>query len=310
MKKTLVALAVLGACVATSAARADSYARAYNEVSNLVVTVSSGVSIGATVDTSFANACLPNGNCVSKGGVGFTDSPAAQIGWAGYVNNSYASNEGAPGSYSVADASIDAQQLTGSPSTRARSFAEAQLVGNGTASASAGNSSATLLSTTLTAGAGDTLSFRFDANPYIKSWLSSSATAPSQAEAAISLNFNLIDSNGNVVFNWAPDGVAGGILGGTETADAYTLNTALTAVSGNPGPLIFAPTSCAAGSATGCFSATTNGLAAGLYTLNLSMHENVGLQSVVAAVPEPSTYLMMFAGMTLLGAIARRKPRK
>jgi hypothetical protein len=309
MKKTLIAIAILGLGVASGVARADGYARAYNEVTNLFVTASSGVVLGSTVDTSSATACLTNGNCVSQGGVGYTDSPVAQIGWGGYANNSYASNKGAAASYSIADSSIDQQQLTGAPYTRARSFAEGQLIGNGTASAMAGNSSATLLRTTLTAGAGDTLSFHFDANPYLQSWLSSNAGTPSQAEAAIGLNFNLIDSHGNVVFNWAPDGVAGGILGGTETADAFTLNTAVTAVSGNAGPLTFAPTSCLAGSASGCFSATTNGLAAGLYTLNLSMHENIGLQSAVAAIPEPSTYAMMFAGMGLLGAIARRKSR-
>lgn len=309
MKKTLLAVAVLGISIACSTARADSYARAYNEVSNLVITVSPGVVVGSTVDTSFSTACLPNGNCVSQGGAGFTDSPAAQIGWGSYVNNSYANNQGAATSYSVADSSIDSQQLTGAPSTRARSFAEGQLLGNGTANAVAGNSSATLLRTTLTAGAGDSLSFRFDANPYIQSWLSANAKPGSQAQSSIGLNFNLIDNQGNVVFNWAPDGVAGGIIGGTETADAFTLNTGLTAVNGNAGPLVFSPTSCVSGSSAGCFAATTNGLAAGLYTLNLSMHQNVSLQSVVAAVPEPSTYVMLFAGMGLLGAVARRKSR-
>jgi hypothetical protein len=300
----------MGIALASSAARADSYARAYNEVTNLVVTASPGVTIGATADNSFASACLPNGNCVSQGGAGFTDAPAAQVGWPGYVNNSYASNKGAATSFAVADASIDAQQLTGAPSTRARGFAEAQLVGNGTGNAVSGNASATLLSTTLTAGQGATLSFQFDANPFIQSLLSSNAGVPSQAAAAIGLNFNLIDSTGNVVFNWAPDGIAGGgIVGGTETLDAFTLNTSLTALSGNPGPLTFSPTSCAIGSVTGCFAANTNALAAGVYTLNLSMTQNVGVQSSVTAVPEPSAYLMMLGGMGLMGAIARRKSR-
>jgi len=305
MKKAVIAMAAAVACLASTAANADTYARAYNEITNLVVTSSNSVGAGLSVNSSFATACLPNGNCVSNGGAGVTDSAPAQLGWAGYVNNSYASNAASATSYAVADASIDQLQLNGAPFTRARNFAEGKLVGNGTANAVAGNSSATLLSTTIVAGAGDKLSFHFDALPYIQAYLTSNAIAPSQAQGSIGLNFNLIDNSGNIVFNWAPDGIAGGIQGGSETADAFTLNTSLTALNGNGGPLTFAPSSCTVGGA-GCFSATTNALAAGVYTLNLAMHESVTLQS---AVPEADTYAMLLAGLGILGVVARRRQR-
>ena len=82
------------------------------------------------------------------------------------------------------------------------------------------------VSTTFVVGApGTTINFRFDADPYLKSYLSANALSGSQAEGSLSLNFNIIDSNGKQVFNWVPDGVAGGLIGGTENADAFSLNT-------------------------------------------------------------------------------------
>jgi hypothetical protein len=309
MKKTYIALALASLLGASSVARADAFARSYNEVTNLVITASAGTNIGGSVNNSSATACLPNGTCLSQGGAGATDSPAAQIGLPGYSNNSYTSNQGAGFSYAVADASIDSEQLLGAPFTRARSFAEGNLLGAGTASANAGNSSATLLSTTVeVGGAGATLNFRFDANPFIRAHLSNNAGAASQAEGSMSLNFNIIDNTGRVVFNWAPDGITGGITGGSESADAFTLNTSLTALSGNPGPLIYNPTGCAPGSiGSGCFNATTDFLGAGIYTLNLSMRENINLQSVAAAVPEPGMYAMLLVGLGLIGFTKRRR---
>lgn len=308
MKKTAMALTVGSLLAVSTGARADAFARSYDDITNLVIGATGNVTIGATVDNSSASACLPNGTCVATGGAGFSDTPPAQLGVPGYVNNSYVSYGGIPGAYALADASIDSQQLEGDPFTRARALAEGQLISNSTANANAGNSSATLMSTTIDVGGGGaTLDFRFDATPYIQSYLAANSITPAQAEGSIALNFNIIDSAGNVVFNWAPDGVAGGITGGHESADAFTLNTSLTAIAGNNGPLIYDPTGCAAGStASGCFNASTNTLGAGAYTLNLSMHNNVNLETITA-VPEPASYAMLLSGLGLLGWLARRR---
>ena len=200
MKSTVIA-AALGALLAVSpGARADAFARAYNNVTNMIITVSSGVTIGETVDNSAATACLANGVCMAQGGAGFTDTPTAHIGLPGYVDNSYATNLGAGTSYAVSDASIDWQQLQGAPSTQARSMAEGNLLGNTTANANAGNSSGSFMSTVIEVdGGGATVGIRFDATPYIQAYLSANSLSPAQAEGTIALNFNIIDANGNVV---------------------------------------------------------------------------------------------------------------
>ena len=308
-KGSLIAIAVAGLLAASSGAQAVAFARAFNDVTNLVITPTGSITLGVTADNSSSTACLPNANCVSNGGAGVIDAPPSQINWPTYVSNSYSTNEGAPVSYIVSDASIDQQQILGAPFTRARNFAEGQLVSGTTGNASAGNSSATLITSTFVVdGPGTFFNFQFDSDPLIRVLLSTNAIAPSQAEGILALNFNILDNQGRVVFNWAPDGVVGGILGGTENADAFTLNTSLTALPGNFGPLVYDPANCPVGSvATGCFNATTNNLAAGVYTLNLSMRETVNLQLTEASqVPEPGSVLLLGIGLAALFASVRK----
>lgn len=308
MKNFAVALTLAGLWATSSAAHADAWARAYNDVTNFIITPTNVSTLGQPTANSSAAACLPNGQCVSTGGAGFSDAGPASIGLPLYADNSYANNLALGTSYAVADASIDAQQALGAPYTRARSLAEGKLVGDATATANGGNSSATLLSASfVVGGSGNTVNFQFDAQPFVLAALAT-PRAGWQAQAAISLNFSLIDSAGNIVFNWAPDGAVGNIVGGVENRDAFTLNTSLTALPGNNGPLVFDPTACAVGTAGGCFSATTNLLAAGIYTLNLAMGNSINLQA--AAVPEPASYAMLLAGLAMAGAVARRGRRR
>lgn len=290
-------------------AHADVFARSYNDVTNFIISGQGAIDFGETVDNSSATACLPNGHCVSNGGAGIADTPPSQIGWPGYIDDSYASSEGVHHSYIVADASIDSHQIHGAPFTQARNFTEGQLLADTSASSTAGNSSASAFTTAFKVTQADaTLNFRFDAIPYLKSYLSKSAASTSQAESSLALNFNIIDSEGNVVFNWAPDGAVGGILGGTEQADAFTLNTSLTALTGNPGPLRYDPVNCPAGTlASGCFNATTAALAVGRYSLTMSMRENVNLRSAIAPLPEPAMYRSLLAGLGLLALAYHRK---
>ena len=310
MKKTLLALALTASLGAASSSHAGAYAIAYDDITNLFITNTPGITFSPPASVNSASvACLPNGTCVTGGGAGFVNAPPSQIGLPGYMPDSYATHELNLSSFALADASIDKQQLVGDPFTRARNMAEGKLLETNTANATAGNSSATVLRSVFTVGGpSQTINFQFDADPFIRAALSGNHTPPSQAEGIIGLNFSIINSTGTVVFNWAPDGAPGGIIGGTESADAFTLNTSLTALPGNPGPLTYDPLSCPVGSlGTGCFNATTFGLTSGIYTLNLSMRETVNLQLTTQTVPEPDTIFMLGIGLAALAAFGRRK---
>ncbi|MDC8756181.1 EDSAP-1 family PEP-CTERM protein [Janthinobacterium fluminis] len=311
MKKTLLALAMTG-FFAASNAQASAYAMSFNDVTNLVITPTAGIVFppGNSTNNSGAVACLPNGTCVNNGGAGFINAPFAQVGAAPYADNTYraVNREANANSFALADASIDSRQFIGDPFTRARNMAEGLLLQTNTANATAGNSSATLLTSTFIVTGNGTINFSFDAVPFIRTYLVAAALG-SQAEGILALNFNIVGSPSNtapgstgLVFNWAPDGVAGGILGGTEGGDPFTLNTTLTALPGNPGPLVYDPTGCVPG---GCFNATTSPLAEGTYTLNLAMRETVNLQLV--QIPEPGSILLLGIGLAALGFTTRQR---
>lgn len=320
MKKTLLALAMLGSFAAANNAQAYAYARAYDEVTNLVVTNNGSITGSASVNNSTATACLPNGTCTTTGGAGIQDAAPAQIGVLAplYIPNSYSTHEANGTSFSLGDASIDSLQTTPGTFIRARNMAEGKLLETNSANANAGNSSVSLITSTFVVGAGGgQITFSFDAAPYLRAFLSPGTVPVSLAQALVAVNFNIVGSANNVdpasrglVFNWAPDGVGGGvggtaITGGLEFADAFSLNTSVSALPGAANPIDYNPLTCPVGSiATGCFRATTNVLLAGTYTLNLGMEER---NNLLLQIPEPGSLLLLGIGLAALGGITRRR---
>lgn len=324
MKKTLLALAMLGSFGAATNAQAYAYAVAYDQVTNLVISNNGSIAGSASVNNSTATACLPNGTCITTGGAGILNAAPAQIGVMvpAYVPDSYitpTTHEANATSFSLADASIDTLQTTPGTFISARGMAEGKLVETNSANANAGNSSVSLITSTFVVGAGGgQITFSFDAAPYLRAFLSPGTIPVSLAQALVAVNFNIVGSASNanpasrgLVFNWAPDGVGGGvggtaITGGLEFADAFSLNTSISALPGAANPPDYNPLSCPVGSiATGCFRATTNVLLAGTYTLNLGMEERNNL--LLTQIPEPGSLLLLGVGLAALGGITRRR---
>ena len=105
---------------------------------------------------------------------------------------------------------------------------------------------------------------------------------------------------GLTVFDWTPDGLAGGITGGTEQTDTCDLTRSLTQFGPNAAPAVF---DCFAGSH---YRATTDLLlAANTYDLSIT-HQNQA-NVLVQAVPEPATLLLAGFALACLGVGFRRK---
>ena len=105
---------------------------------------------------------------------------------------------------------------------------------------------------------------------------------------------------GALVFDWTPNGLAGGITGGTEILDPCSLTTSVTA---------FGPSGNATYNCSGNFSASTGVLlAANTYDASIT-HQNQANVIVAQAVPEPSMLSLLGLALAGIGFTTRRKSK-
>ncbi|PLY48290.1 PEP-CTERM sorting domain-containing protein [Janthinobacterium sp. ROICE36] len=309
---TMLALLLLGA---SAGAGASAYGYSYNNVFGLTISNPSGaITVLNNVDLSRTTATL-NGRSVIRGGSNIIDAPQATVGAVSKGENDF-SRQGMGGSaYSRGEAQIISSQIPpfppGSTSTNTANAAEAFLPGMGSADASGRNGSTTAMAVNLVVGEpGATIAFNFQAAPFMQLYLDATAGKGSSVTANMTLSFSIIDASGQIVFNWTPDGLIGsGILGGTELADGANLNTGYAQTPLTNGSLFtYDRIGCGAptgnGTGTGCdgsFSALSDNLVAGNYTLVLDIKNSVDLIFAPQTTPIPAPGTLALLGLGLLG---------
>jgi hypothetical protein len=207
----------------------------------------------------------------------------------------------------------------GSTSTHTVNAAETFLAGGGSADASGRNGSSTAMAVNFVVGQpGATLAFDFQALPYMQLYLDALAGTGSAATTNMALTFTIIDEHGQIVFNWAPDGSLGsGILGGTELADAASLNAGYAQTPLTSGSVFtYDPSGCGAPTGTGIgttcggqYGAVTDNLVAGSYTLVLNMlnSSELAYAPTDTPIPLPGTLPLLAAGLAALALAPRRR---
>jgi hypothetical protein len=310
LRPSTFALVVAGALFTAGSAYATAYAVATDNVQNGFVSATAGVTFGGPVSNSSSAASL-DGSGVSFAATGPNpNAPVSAVGSAAgradeTVNGSgYYTLIGSNGTnYSWGDANV-VQEQSPTATLTTRNAAETNIASNGFGNADGTNNSSIGLSVTVgSCGGACSISFAFDADPFIMATLDSGAQAGSIARGTLAFSISLTDTTtGAVVFDWTPNGTIGsGIAGGTESADAENLNLSVAALAGqtltHSGPY-------AAGT-FGHYAATTNSLAPGTYSLSIFMNEKADVQLV--SIPEPDIYALILPGLCAMVFMARRR---
>ena len=294
----------LGAGMVTNAT-ADVHAVAVNEITNLTVVFTNPTQPDSAVFRVDRNADLGSipgtdgGNVPFNSGTApFDVTQAFQGSGAAPAENTFSAVGDLGYNYARSDSSILQSQLnpgqppvpSGSTSTSSSSVAESYLSSNDNGFGDAGNSSITTV--TFTSDGTQSISFRFDSDPYLLARVDADSAFASDASAEISLVFVISNAAGDPIFEWAPDGTIGDITGGTETLAPFALNDLITRDQDNTGVAITDNTN-------GTFAAVTNVLDADTYTLELRLRTTVNTQLTRADNPEPE--MLGLLGLSMLG---------
>lgn len=277
---SMVLCLLLALLASTNAALASSYAVSFNTISGFSLGFGGGAGnlspFTLSVDASVTSYGL-------DGGLSMKDAPAACVPASCTLNNSFTSHP-YDTEYAYGDAQIVSRQVLAG-------IGAASSIGEISAFNSTGLSggSNTMLATFSVTGSG-TVDFSFSAAPYMNTLLTAGGTSAN----AHQLMYISISQGATKFFEWKPDGVVGNALGGTESADPFSLNSATTGnAQFNPG--------------SGNFAAGTNTLSSGTYNLTISMANYVDAAATTAVVPVPAAVWLFGSGIAAFIPFRRRR---
>lgn len=282
-RKTVgIAAALAAVSVMPVSAFAASYAVSVNQITNFDMWVTGGSISPFTFTFSNDAAAL---DTIGASNVNAMDAAGACVGTAcsGWQNQ-FSSHSSVTSEFSYGDAQIVAIPTLSGGSGAASAIGETHAL----AGIGYGTGSNTLMASFNVMTAGTQLHFDFDADLLMQTILGAGDLG---AAASTTMQITINGPSG-YQFLWTPNGDVGGIVGGTEATDPFSLNWGISGTDSFSG---------ASGSSS--FHAVTSGLALGSYTMNITMTQTAN----VSAVPVPAAAWLLGSGLMGLIAVARRK---
>jgi hypothetical protein len=291
-----LALAAVSASAPQSAIAAYAYSFVDVAISNFSIAPSAGVSLvtprvqglgivggGGAADAGFCDSAF--GATCDLTSATFGPAAAVQVGTGGAIaNDNFIPQELVFAEFARADGVVP-------NNTAARDLAEAKSASN---FVFAGLEGFTLNSGVTIGPSGGTLGFSFDAAVDAVAKLFNGAVPGSNAQFSLNFVIRLTDQIGTIVFEWDPDGAAGNIIGGFETADSFDLNTSVSQVNiDGQQTLSLGPSP---------FIATTFNIGVGTYNLAVNFPVAASAQFVPTDAPAPATLALLGFGLAGIGA--------
>ena len=303
LKAVGAVVAALVAGALPTAANADAIAQSILNITNFTFRVGNnaaglGGALPGTVNisaTTTADAFAELEGFGVDTGAAFPGGEVAKVGPGVYTPGVRVLSPNPPtGTYAGSFAAQTGNAVTSSATALTDNTVSLKPFGDGTAQ---GNVNLNSEFTVDVAVAGTKLEVKFDAESFLRAYL----TDPGTSTAAYSWVMTLVDVNQDEVFSWTPNGTngngvagAGNITGGTEYADAFRLTTTRSILSAGD---VFV------NNATAGFEAETDGLAAGRYKLSIRQTGT----SDARLLPEPGTLALL--GTLLAGAALTTRRR-
>lgn len=267
----------------SSGANAASYSVSTNSISNFGISFTNSPTYSGF--TFNGNAAAANG--ASLFNVGAMDAAASCVNCTS--SNSFTAHGASASSYAYGDTYIPNANVwsgVGAAQAIGEVYLNAPSIGGPAFAYGINTMSASIYVPTSTV-----MTFNFFATPYLEATLSPGGL---WAAANMAMTVTLYKTGvAGPIFSWAPNGAGGGISGGTENVDTFSLNTSLAQLTNGTSP--YNP-------GTGQFQAMAS-LASGTYSLNISMSNTAQAQ----AVPVPAAIWLLGSGLIGLAGVARRR---